>query len=243
MQRSGDPANWLTAAPFAHRGLHDATHPENSLAAFKAAQAAGFGIELDVRLTRDRVPVVFHDARLRRMTGQRGAIASSALNDLRGLRLHNSDAQIPTLEEVLHLLGGQVATLIELKPDAGSRGYLESAVAGLVDRQSRTAVISIDMDTVQRVRSDHPEIVCGWVVERNAADDRGSFAAIDAMGLDFLAFDRRALPHPFAAQARAAGLSVLSWTIRSAQMAERLQDHVDNIIFERYLPARERNSN
>lgn len=54
---------WL----YAHRGLHDnATEaPENSMAAFRKAVDAGFGIELDIQLTKDRIPVVFHDFTLK----------------------------------------------------------------------------------------------------------------------------------------------------------------------------------
>ena len=48
---------------YAHRGLHDneTDAPENSMAAFRKAVDAGYGIELDVQLTKDRIPVVFHD--------------------------------------------------------------------------------------------------------------------------------------------------------------------------------------
>ena len=54
---------------WAHRGLHDAAKPENSLGAFRAAAERGLGSELDVRLTKDGVPVVFHDANTARMCG------------------------------------------------------------------------------------------------------------------------------------------------------------------------------
>lgn len=61
---------WL----YAHRGLHDnATEaPENSMAAFRKAADAGFGIELDIQLTKDKIPVVFHDFTLKRVCGGEG---------------------------------------------------------------------------------------------------------------------------------------------------------------------------
>ena len=63
---------WL----YAHRGLHDnATQaPENSMAAFRKAVDAGFGIELDIQLTKDKIPVVFHDFTLKRVCGGEGKI-------------------------------------------------------------------------------------------------------------------------------------------------------------------------
>ena len=63
---------------YAHRGLHDneTDAPENSMAAFRKAVDTGYGIELDVQLTKDRIPVVFHDESLKRVCGD---IASSLL--------------------------------------------------------------------------------------------------------------------------------------------------------------------
>lgn len=62
--------------PIAHRGFHDArlSRPENSRAAFEAAIAKGYGIELDLQLSRDGVAMVFHDYDLRRLTGQCGPL-------------------------------------------------------------------------------------------------------------------------------------------------------------------------
>ena len=59
--------NWL----YAHRGLHDneTDAPENSLKAFKKAVDGNFGIELDIQLTKDGIPVVFHDYSLKRIFG------------------------------------------------------------------------------------------------------------------------------------------------------------------------------
>ena len=61
---------------YAHRGLHDAARPENSLSAFAAAIKAGYGIEIDVRLTADKVPVVFHDDSLARVCRCEGLVST-----------------------------------------------------------------------------------------------------------------------------------------------------------------------
>ena len=74
---------WL----YAHRGLHDnATEaPENSMAAFRKAVDAGFGIELDIQLTKDRIPVVFHDFTLKRVCGGEGKICDYTYEELQSV--------------------------------------------------------------------------------------------------------------------------------------------------------------
>lgn len=100
---------------FAHRGLVGDEFPENSLGAFRNTINAGMGIELDLRLTRDGVPVVFHDKTLRRMCGDMRKISAIDSAELSRLRLNGTDEKIPTLEEVLRLVNGAVPLLIELK--------------------------------------------------------------------------------------------------------------------------------
>lgn len=100
---------------FAHRGLSSQTAPENSLAAFRSAMDAGFGIELDVRLSKDRVPVVFHDRTLKRMCSVPKKVSELTIAELKKLRLKDTDEQIPTLAETLEFVGGRVPLLIETK--------------------------------------------------------------------------------------------------------------------------------
>jgi glycerophosphoryl diester phosphodiesterase len=100
----------------AHRGAA-AEAPENTLAAFARALALGVdGIELDVQVTRDGVPVVFHDPTLARLTGRRRALAALVLADLRAVRIGGQ--RVPTLAEVLALVRGRAMVQIELKAAA-----------------------------------------------------------------------------------------------------------------------------
>lgn len=116
-------AQLVTRSPLdiAHRGA-SAELPENTLAAFRRALAlGGAGIELDVHTTADGVPVVFHDATLRRLTGRPGRVARKTLAELRLLRVAGTDERIPTLREVLALVAapgrgrGRAVVQIELK--------------------------------------------------------------------------------------------------------------------------------
>ena len=102
---------------YAHRGLHDnrSQAPENSMAAFKKAVDAGYGIELDVQLTADKVPVIFHDFTLARMCGVQGYVKDYTYEQLRRLKLLDSGETIPTLREFLDMVDGRVPLLIEYK--------------------------------------------------------------------------------------------------------------------------------
>ncbi len=109
-------------APFwgrniAHRGLHsrDKSVPENSLPAFTLAVDAGYGIELDVRLTKDEEVVVFHDDDLARVCGVNARVDEKTLEELKRLRLCGTAEPIPTLREVLDLVDGGAPLVIEVK--------------------------------------------------------------------------------------------------------------------------------
>ncbi len=103
---------------YAHRGLWSEHLPENSLSAFEAAARRGFGIELDIRLTKDKRIVVFHDDDLRRMCGVNKRVCELTLSELRALSLKGTRERIPTLSEVLRLIDGRVPLLIEVKGEA-----------------------------------------------------------------------------------------------------------------------------
>ena len=100
---------------YAHRGLWNESLPENSMAAFRAAKEAGFGIETDVQLTKDNIPVLFHDDTLTRMCGTDKKVAELTYSELMEYRLADSDEKIPTLNEFLELIDGAVPILLELK--------------------------------------------------------------------------------------------------------------------------------
>jgi glycerophosphoryl diester phosphodiesterase len=98
-----------------HRGEHDNRRVfENTLAAFDAAAAAGvWGIEFDLRWTRDLVPVVIHDPDLQRVFGRSGRIAEHSLAELR-----RRCPLVPTLAEVVGRYGGKLHLMAEIKAEA-----------------------------------------------------------------------------------------------------------------------------
>ena len=114
---------------YAHRGLFDnqSDAPENSLAAFRKAVEAGYGIELDVQLSKDKKLVVFHDATLKRMCGVKGNVWDYTLEELKQFKLADSKEQIPTFEEFLQVVDGKVPFILEYKLDVAQTIVCEKA--------------------------------------------------------------------------------------------------------------------
>ena len=102
---------------YAHRGLFskDQAVPENSLPAFEAAAAAGYGIELDVQFTADRQLLVFHDDTLDRMTGTHGWVRDFSYADIAVMPLKGTAYHAPLFAEVLAAVDGRVPLIVEIK--------------------------------------------------------------------------------------------------------------------------------
>jgi len=108
--------DWYLKHPIAHRGLHQGENiPENSLSSFRACIEKSLPIELDVHIMHDGTALVFHDDTFERMTGYHRDIYLSEYKDVVELKLLKSEEKIPTLEEVLKLVDGEVPLVIELK--------------------------------------------------------------------------------------------------------------------------------
>ena len=101
---------------YAHRGLWSKDDaPENSIAAYDAAIAAGIAMEFDIRLSKDGVPVCFHDRTLEKMTGRPGDLADFTAAELATFKLANTQETIPTLEAVLARWPHHMPLIVEIK--------------------------------------------------------------------------------------------------------------------------------
>ena len=117
-----DAMRAFSGTMFAHRGYHckERGIPENSMKAFRAAIARGYGIELDLHLTKDGRLAVFHDDTLERMCKRTETVEELTSLELSSCTLLDTDETIPMFEDVLTLVRGRVPLLIELKiPDPG----------------------------------------------------------------------------------------------------------------------------
>lgn len=106
--------SFICNTPIAHRGLHEDA-PENSRAAFEKAIEEGYAVEADVRRTKDGVPVIIHDDRLKRLTGEAGMVSRTRWSELSKMRLGGTDERIMTLDECLAHIDGRAPLLLEVK--------------------------------------------------------------------------------------------------------------------------------
>jgi len=233
--------DWILMSPIAHRGLHDDTVPENSLAAFEAAIEAGFPIEIDVQLTKDKVPVVYHDDHLQRLTGLQKRVTKAMFNVVRGLKLAGSEEDVPTFREVLDCVAGRVPLLIEIKKNKGSRGIERIVMDMLKDYKGEFAIQSFHPMALRKVRKIDPTIYCGLLSSKLTEMKmlRIKKAAVRNARLfflakpDFVSFEINSFPNDRVKRFREElQLPILGWTIRTKEDIERALEFCDGMIFE-----------
>lgn len=146
---------------YAHRGLYDDAVPENSLGAFRLAMDKNYGIELDVQLSKDGEPVIIHDFSLKRMCGLDRQVHELSFDELRALRLKDSDEQIPHLNEVLELVNGKVPLIVELKLNNGNINICEKAASILDGYGGIYCIESFNPKAVNWYRKNRPNVIRG----------------------------------------------------------------------------------
>lgn len=236
--------DWLCEKPFAHRGLFDADRPENSLPAIAAAVEAGYPVEIDVQVTADGKALVFHDWNLKRLTGRDDRVAHVAAAEVAELRLQGSGEKIPRLEEVLELVAGREAVLLEIK----NRRYpnaLEPEVSRIIRAyRGPLAIQSFNPYTLGWFRIRHPEIARGQLSCAFDTDDMAGWKKVilQHYGMNwmsaphFIGHHWVHLPGWVPGLLRRLGRPVLAWTVRSPVEETTARRHADNIIFEGFRP-------
>lgn len=245
--RFGEAWDLLFHPPVAHRGLWSPDGaPENSLGAFQAACAKGYGIELDVQISADGEAMVFHDDDLTRMTGVGGRLTDRTAADLAELRLAGTDEPIPTLRDTLNLVGRKALVHIELKTPYGHVGPLEQRVHEIIiDHPGPVCVIGFNPYSHAWFAERFPGVLRGldsYSYKRAAhmaEAQRRSFANLEHVAIarpHFLALGLDMLPGELAARHRAAGLPIVAWTVRQPDQWEAVRQACDNLIFEGFAP-------
>lgn len=230
------PRAWLER-PIAHRGRHGpGLGPENSRAAFRAAVAGGYAIELDVQPSADGAPMVFHDAALDRLTGRSGAPWTLDAAAMGRLTLRDGEGApgedgAPMLSEALALAGATTPVFVELKGDAGpaAAALVPAVAAAVAAHPGLAAVMSFDRDLVAALASALPNHPVGLVAS-------GSPLACQSLGATFVSHQLQTLPSAETESLRAHGTPVISWTITDPAAAERAYAVSDQITFEGFRP-------
>lgn len=235
--------NWL----YAHRGLHDlnAGIPENTIPAFRKAVEMKFGIELDVRLSKDEQVIVFHDDTLKRACGVDKEVSSFTYNVLKTLKLFNTDTHIPLLKEVLDLVSGKVPIIIELKTCHNTE-KLCIAVSKLLDKYNGLYCIeSFDPRIVRWFRVNRSKVVRGQL---SASLYKSNISFPSAFAITNLLTNVIARPHfiaydfhsrrnlSFLICRKLFNANTIAWTIRNEEELEEAKSLFDIFIFENFIP-------
>ena len=230
----------------AHRGLYtqDEQVPENSVAAFTAAREGGYGVELDVQLSRDGEVIVFHDDDLKRVCGVDALINSKDLNELSTMSLMGTKECIPLLTEVLKLLD-DTPIIVELKTAGKNNQKLCEKVLEILRLQGKNYCIeSFDPRIVRWFRKNAPDILRGQL-SRPPKNMEG-ISGVTSFLLGNLLTNFMARPHFIAYENEKHSLTVklccamkpmkVTWTIAPADDIAKSEKENDTLIFEFFKP-------
>lgn len=219
-----------------HRGA-SAVAPENTMAAFREAIAAGSdGIEFDVRLTRDRFPVVIHDSTLHRTAGLPQRVSDLTWPELQNVDVGSwfarsrklppgafANETIPSLEQLFTLFeSNDLSLFLEMKCDSPSEHRpLAEACCKLIDEHSfkeRVIIECFDLSALEVVKEINPEIKTVALFQPalsrpSVLSDRWIINQTNAIGASALALHYRLARTSLVQQAKDAGLRVAVWTV------------------------------
>ena len=235
-------------ARYAHRGLHGDGACENSLTAFRRAVESGYGIELDIRMSRDGVLVVHHDATLLRICGIDKKVNELDASELGRIKLSTTDDTVPTLREVLDTVDGRVPLLIEIKAEKDEISVAEKFVYEIEGYKGDFIVESFNPFALKTVRKHRPDIFLGILSTEYTKSEkyRGKplFFALQHLMLnflarpDFVAYDKHGY-NVFALKMlkKVYKTPMFAWTVKSRAEEEEAHQHgFDTVIFEGYTP-------
>jgi len=236
---------WL----YAHRGLHNnkTDAPENSLKAFAKAVEKGYGIELDVQLTKDEVPVVFHDYHLRRACKTDTKIADLTYEELKQYRLFKSEEKVPAFSEVLEVIGGKVPVIIELKIPWNPDRLCNKVSELLKNYQGFYCIESFNPFGLMWYKKHYPLIIRGQLsmdfIREKEEGDRFQFFLLKNLLLnfltkpDFIAYHhghKKALS--FTLCRKLYRTKPVAWTIKSQEEMEHSRKYFELFIFDSFIP-------
>lgn len=233
---------------FAHRGLHDnaSDAPENSMAAFRKAVEAGYGMELDVHVTKDGIPVIFHDFKLERICGVEGDVEDYTYEELQQFTLCNSEERIPKLEELLSMVQGRVPLIIEIKSEKADVSEC-AVIDGILRKYNGPYCIeSFNPVVLCWYRLHHNEVVRGQLASNFRIDGENRsilYFFLTHLLLnfitkpDFVAYNHRFREEPGRKICRKLYRNpAAAWTVKSWQELNEIKDDFDIFIFEGFLP-------
>lgn len=241
--RAGKPKKKSLLCDYAHRGLHGNGIPENSLAAFSRACEKGYGIELDVQLSKDGVVMVFHDETLSRMTGIEKKLSALSAKELQTLSLTGTEETIPTFTQVLSLVNGRVPLLIELKGENFDTSLCQKTAELLASYQGDFCIESFNPLLIRDMKKYLPDAFYGILYtnvcrEKKKASILNLALTMMATNLlarpDFIAYDQRERnSFPVKMTTKCYHAPKFVWTVRTQEALEAAHRNGECAIFEK----------
>ena len=233
----------------AHRGLFDncGEAPENSILSFKKAVNSGYGIELDIQLSKDKKVVVTHDYTLERICGANKNVRDLSYNELSKYMIFNSSETIPLLTDVLNIVNGRIPLIIEFKAEWDYKELCMLTADILSTYKGTYCIESFSPFVVGWYKRNHPEVIRGQLaddfINKKYFKSNIQNWLLTNMVLnviykpDFIAYN-----HLFKNNRciniwqKMLGCSLAAWTIKSQEELDILKEIFDIIIFENFIP-------
>jgi len=240
--------------PIAHRTLHDVKSgiPENSWEGLEKAISRGYAIEIDLQLSRDGIPVVFHDYKLNRVTDEIGFISDRRAAELEKIVLKGGQKGIPRFDAFMSYIAGRVPVLIELKDQDGTLGdspsVFESAVCKTLENYTGpVAIMSFNPFMIEKCAKLSPNIPRGLITEVFKQDEWPNISKLRCdkltkisdyftAGATFISHDHMDLKSDEVNRLKKAGATILCWTVRTQNEDIEARKIADSVTFENYLP-------
>jgi|TARA_B110001452_G_scaffold52353_1_gene39866 glycerophosphoryl diester phosphodiesterase len=225
--------NWLNKLPIAHRGLHSNANNiyENTKESFLAAVNENYAIECDVVLSKDHEVVVFHDENLKRLCNLDKSISSLTMNELRSLKIYESNSNIISLDEMLHVVSAHVPIIIEIK--GKFTPFIEERIQEIIrSYRGPIALKTFNLKSVEWLIKFLPYVYKGLVIDSNT----NNFEAILDLNIDFVSCDIEFIESNLVDRLKKKGLPIITWTVDNEDKKKKANLIADNIIFENIRP-------
>lgn len=237
--------SFLTERIIAHRGLfNNVDIPENSLVACQKAIDNNYAIEFDVQATKDDVLVVFHDDSLMRMTGKSGLVCDYTWEELKDLKLLDTQHTIPTLKQWLDTVDGQTPLVVEIK-NHPNIGKMEQAVLDMLNQYKGDFCVESFNPFIVRWFAVHaPHIIRGQLAESFESTNFSPFRKWLLSNLkllkysraQFIAYNVEHIDKLKKLQHYRKKIPIIVWTVKNQQQYEATKHLYDNIIFDSFIP-------
>lgn len=218
----------------AHRGA-SAYFPENTMSAFKAAvDMKADMIELDVLLSKDNIPVVFHDERLDYKTNGSGLVLDHTISEMKKLDAGSwfhpkfKNERIATLREILEYSKAKILVNIEIKPEAVT-GNEESGVVELVlnlvnelEMEDEVLISSFDYRVLERVKKSRYPVKMAMLYEQKQSNGRAPVKLAKDYNIDAFNLNKKELTENWVKQLNDYKIPFLVYTVNDKNLMESI---------------------